>query len=106
MVKEEQVGGQWSKQDASNRWMPEQEDETLIGTVMSIDEDGKYGRVYEIKKSGTEDLILTPSHKVLQNRMVNILAGDKVRITFKGEEPPTLKGNNPTKMYEVDKWEE
>lgn len=80
-------------------WSPESIDDSLIGEVVA-EKDGEYGKQWTIKK---EDglLALTPSHKVLQNRMAEVKLGDFVKIIFIGEENPKLKGHNKTKMYKV-----
>ena len=52
-----------------------------------------------IKEDGVE--MLTPSHKVLQNRLTNVKKGDNIRIVYKGTEDAKKKGYNPTEMYKV-----
>lgn len=89
---------EWEKQEGSGMWIPEIEGDELIGEITNIAE-GTYGKQYCLKNDDGE--ILTPSHKVLQNRLIKAKIGDKVKIVYKGEEPPSIKGNNPTKMYEV-----
>lgn len=91
----------WEKQESAGMWMPEKEMEELVGEVADIQEGG-YGLQYSIKKEDG-NTILTPSHKVLQSRMLKVRVGDIVKIVYKGEEPPSVKGRNPTKMYEVYK---
>jgi len=92
---------EWVKQEAQDMWLPEQAGDELVGTVTDVTE-GLYGKQHTIKKDdGT--LIKTPSHKVLQNRLVECVAGDVVKIVFSGEQPPAVRGNNPTKIYEVFK---
>ena len=92
----------WEKQELGNFWKPEAIGEEQIGVIDSIGEDDeKYGKKYTIKQDDTGDLVVLPSHKVLQNRLVNAKVGDKVKVTYTGEELPKIKGNNPTKMYEV-----
>lgn len=102
-VKEEFVDdGRWEAQEDSPMWNPKEEGETLIGEVLKI-EEGMYGKQYVILDLRKKKELRTPSHKVLQNRMQNIQVGDTVRITFTHEEPPAVKGQNPLKMYTVDK---
>lgn len=89
-----------------NMWLPEKEGEQLEGEIVS-ETEGIYGKQFEIKKAdGTN--IKTPSHKVLQARFDGLTIGDRIRITFKGMEPPKTKGWKPTRIYkvEVDKPEE
>lgn len=90
---------EWEKQESSSIWIPTEEGEELIGDVLDISE-GTYGPQYLIKKDdGTE--LRTPSHKVLQNRMGNASVGSRVKIVYMGQEPPSVRGNNPTRIYEV-----
>lgn len=90
---------EWIKQEGSDLWLPEKEGDELIGTVMDVTE-GNYGNQYTIRKSDGEE-VRTPSHKVLQNRMISAKKETKVKIVYEGEEPPSVKGQNPTKMYSV-----
>lgn len=92
---------EWKKQEANDIWLPTQPNETLIGTVTEITE-GMYGNQHTIKKDDG-NIVKTPSHKVLQNRLADCAVGDVVKLVFIGEEPPSVKGQNPTKMYEVFK---
>lgn len=99
----EQHGGvkmEWEKQE-TEMWLPEKEGDELIGEVTDIVE-GAYGFQYTIKKKDGKET-RTPSHKVLQSRMSNVGKGDMVKIVYKGEEAPKVKGQNPTKIYEVFK---
>ena len=81
-------------------WLPETIDDELAGEVTGINKEGDYGTQHTIKKSDGEE-ILTPSHKVLQNRLRTVKVGDKVRIVYMGTEPPKVKGHHPTEMYEA-----
>lgn len=81
-------------------WIPEKEGDELKGEVIAINTEGDYGNQYMIKKDDGEET-LTPSHKVLQSRLRPVKVGDKVRIVYKGEEAPAVKGHNATKMYEA-----
>lgn len=89
----------WIEQEGAGMWIPQNEGDELIGTVTDIVE-GDYGKQYVIKKDDGEE-IRTPSHKVLQNRMAKVKAGNKVKIVYTGEEPPSVKGQKPTKMYKA-----
>jgi len=104
VVEEEKVVEQaedgWKKQEGPPMWMPEKEGEELTGVVTDV-LDGLYGAQYMIKPAGEEELIKTPSHKVLVNRMAEVKKGDMVKLVFVEEQPPAVKGQNPTKMYEV-----
>jgi len=91
----------WKKQESNEFWLPEKELEEIEGLIVDIKE-GDFGKTYLIeRKNGGK--IMTPSHKVLQNRMVGITKGDQIKIVFVGEEPPKFKGHSPTRMYDVYK---
>ncbi len=94
------MGKEWKQQEGAGIWLPKEEDEELLGEVVKIDKEAMYGTQYIIKKKDGEE-VLTPSHKVLQNRMQKAEVGTMVKIVFVGEEPPKTRGENPTKMYEV-----
>jgi len=84
----------------SNMWTPDKEGEILEGVIREL-KDGKYGvQAIIVSEDGVEHI--TPSHKVLQNRIDDCSIGDFVRITFIKEELPTIKGNKPTKIYKVE----
>ena len=83
-------------------WLPTEAGQELEGTVESINAEGLYGNQYHVKKTDGKTTV-TPSHKVLQNRMVSVKVGDKIKVVYNGEEPPKIKGQNPTKMYDVYK---
>ena len=89
---------EWEKQIGAAIWLPEKEQDELQGEVIEVLE-GMYGNQYLIKAADGE--IKTPSHKVLQYRLAKAKIGDKVKIVYVGEEPPAIKGQNPTKMYDV-----
>lgn len=101
-IKEEKVETKdgWTPQTGATMWLPTKAEETLIGTVEEIVE-GTFGNQYLIKDPEAEDAVMTPSHKALVARMVKVQKGDMVKLVFKGEEPPSVKGHNPTKIYEV-----
>ena len=88
------------KQEGAGIWLPEKENEELEGEVVHINTEGLYGTQYTIKKEDDEE-VLTPSHKVLQNRMQKAEKGTKVKIVFTGTEAPKIRGQNETKMYDV-----
>jgi len=101
-IKEETIANNdgWTKQEGVGMWLPEKENDELIGKVEDILE-GTYGNQYLIRKQGTDETIKTPSHKVLQGRMTKVQKGDTIKIIYRGEEAPSVKGQNPTKIYEV-----
>ena len=89
----------WKKQEDRSIWLPTKDGEQVVGVVWDVIE-GMYGNQHVIETAdGTT--ITTPSHKVLQNRLVKATKGQEVKIVYVGEEPPSVKGQNPTKMYEV-----
>lgn len=83
-----------------NMWTPAGIDDSLIGLITAIDTDAQYGIQVSVKnKDGIT--MLTPSHKWLQNCLKQFKVGDNIEIVYKGEEPPKIKGQSPTKMYKV-----
>jgi hypothetical protein len=91
---------EWKKQENLAFWQPEKKGDEIVGTVTKLT-DGVYGTHFVI--STKEGDITTPAHKVLISRMSGIKVGDMVKIVFLGEELPKVKGQNPTKLYEVYK---
>lgn len=89
------------KQEGAGIWFGEKDGDKLEGEVTHINREGLYGVQYTIKKQDSGDEVLTPSHKVLQNRMQKAEVGTQVEIIYKGNEPPKVRGQNPTEMYEV-----
>lgn len=88
------------KIEGLNIWLPQSEGEMLSGLIVKIDNAGDYGTQAVIKnKDGIE--LLTPSHKWLQNCLKRLNVGDSVEIKYIGEEAPKVKGQSPTKKYEV-----
>jgi hypothetical protein len=83
-----------------NMWTPKEPEDSLSGTVTSIDNDAQYGIQVAVKNADGVTL-LTPSHKWLQNCLKQIKVGDTIQIVFKRDEPPKVKGQSPTKVYEV-----
>lgn len=88
------------KLEGLNIWIPEKDGEELAGEVTDVNKEGDYGTQHTIKKSNGDE-ILTPSHKVLQNRLRTVKVGDKVRIVYTGTEAPKVKGYDPTRMYDA-----
>ena len=58
---------EWKEQVSAAIWKPASEGEELEGEVTHVNPDGLYGAQHTIKTKDGE--ILTPSHKVLQNRL-------------------------------------
>lgn len=90
----------WKEQESSGEmWLPENKGDELIGQLVNV-EQGMYGNQYIIRlPEGNETK--TPSHKVLQSRMSRVAIGETIKIVFEGQEPPAVKGQNPTKLYKV-----
>ena len=88
------------KIEGLNLWVADKIGEKLKGIVKSIDNDGQFGIQATIRKLDGKD-ILTPSHKWLQNCLRQIKVGDSIEIEYIGEEPPKVKGQSPTKKYDV-----
>ena len=89
------------KQEGAGIWLPTKEKEELEGEVTHINTEGLYGVQYTVKKKDGGEEVLTPSHKVLQNRMQKAIVGTKVKIIFTGTEAPKIRGQNPMTMYDV-----
>lgn len=83
---------------SSDIWLPEKVGDAIEGTITEI-KNGLYG-VQAVIVNGDNEWI-TPSHKVLQNRISECKVGDYVRITYERDELPSIKGRNPTKIYSV-----
>jgi len=90
----------YEKQIGAGMWLPENIGDTLKGEIAAIETDGLYGKqLVVLMEDGNE--IKTPSHKVLQARIAKAKVDDKIKIVYTGEQPPAVRGNNPTKMYDV-----
>lgn len=95
------MSDEWeTMESAKNFWSPKAKGEEIQGEVVEITQ-GMYGSKYVIK-TATGDWT-TPSHKVLQSKLSGAIIGDIVKITYDGEIPPRTRGENPTKIYIVQK---
>ena len=92
------MGEEYEKLEGAGIWLPDKVEEELQGEVTDISE-GLYGLQYTVKDTSGEQR--TPSHKVLQARLQKVKVGDTIKIVFKGTQPPKVRGQNPTSMYEV-----
>lgn len=90
------------KIEGLNIWMPETVGQKLSGKIVKIDNDAQYGIQATIRQENGQE-ILTPSHKWLQNCLRRLSTGDNVEIEYTGDEPSKIKGQNPTKKYDVFK---
>jgi hypothetical protein len=96
----ETENGNWVEENGeSSIWLPKVKDEELAGEVVEI-RQGTYGLQVGVRTDGGR-VLYTPSHKALQSRLVNLKLGDSVRIVFRGEDVPRVKGRNPAKLYSV-----
>ncbi len=85
------------RESGSNIWLPKDKGEELVGKIKECIEEGMYGKNWIIENADGE--IMTPSHKVLQNRMAGLKEGAEIKIVYEGEES-SGKGN-PTRLYKV-----
>lgn len=92
-MKEEELTG-------LNFWNPEKIGEELIGVVVKIDNDGKFGLTVNIKKSDGSE-VMTPAHAWLQSILKRVAIGNTLKIVYEGEIPPKIRGHSPTQKYKV-----
>jgi len=87
------------KKQEGGFWTPEKDGDELEGKVIEVIE-GNFGKQYiiETEKDG---LMTTPSHALIQVGLRKAKVDDKVKIVFKGTEPPKVKGHSPTNLYDV-----
>lgn len=90
----------WVEQKGSDYWIPKEKGDELVGVVIEVCPGGRFGKQLVIQTKD-ERQIRTPCHKVLQSRIRNVKGGQLIKIVYSGEEPPSLKGNKPTQMYDV-----
>jgi len=95
----------WEKQEDTKFWKPSNVGDTLEGDVIAETtfefKDGS-ARSFLIKtENGNE--IYTPTNIVLVRRLEKIKVGDHIAIVFVQEEPPSVKGHSPTKIFDVYK---
>jgi hypothetical protein len=93
----------WKEQMGENNtyWQPAKVGEEVSGRVEEVRAEGKYGLQVVLKDEKFGKLTCTPSHKVLQARLVKVVKGDMIKIIYDGEQPPRVRGENPIKMYRV-----
>ena len=90
----------YEKQELKNIfWKPEKKGDELEGEITAVVK-GDYGKYYTVLKADGEELA-TPSHAILQNLLQSVKQGNKVKITYTGEEENEDKTRNPTKHYDV-----
>lgn len=83
----------------SNMWLPARAGDSIEGIIISITQ-GQYGVQAVIEDKEGKHIAL-PSHKVLQNRIVNCKVGELIKVIYEKEELPKVRGQNPTKIYKV-----
>ena len=98
-MKDESLGEWVENLGSQGIWLPDKAGEKAEGVVEEV-KQGDYGVQVNIKNDEGE-IITTPSHKVLQNRLTGIKVGDNIRIEYVGEELPKVKGQKPTRIYKV-----
>jgi hypothetical protein len=90
---------EWKEVEESNYWNPEKENDEVEGIIVSM-ENSDFGIRVVIETKDKKNITL-PSHKVLQTRLQNCKVGDMIKVVFKGQELPKVKGRNPTNIYKV-----
>jgi hypothetical protein len=85
------------------QWQPEKVLDQLVGVVVEVRKTQNFGMVWDIKKKDNA-VITTPCHKVLQERLSEVLPGTVVRITYLGEKDS--KKGNKTQLYKVEVYKE
>lgn len=81
-------------------WRPQEDGEQIEGVIIEK-RDGSFG-VEFVMLTDLAIKYTTPSHKLLQDRMHNVIEGDRVRITYKGTVETQHK---PAYVYKVEKKE-
>lgn len=66
-----------------NIWVPTTIGETILAKILEIRE-GSYGTEATMKVKGQEDEVITPAHKLLQNKIEQLQEGDIVKIVYQG----------------------
>ena len=84
---------------ASNIWLPVKEDEQVQGRIIRVTE-GQFGSMYVLELDDKTEQTL-PSHRYLMPRLAMCQVGDYIKVTYTGEQPPKLRGQNPMKTYTV-----
>jgi hypothetical protein len=60
----------------------------------------------EIRQFAKADIVCTPSHKMLNNILEQIVLGTRVKIKVVGVQPSKTKGKNDMMVYSVNKWKD
>lgn len=84
--------------EEENRWYPERIGDFLQGVIINVEIDQFENKKYLVKREDNMEFI-TPSHKVLMNKLTNAKVGDYIKIVYTGERQGKQK--NATKLYDV-----
>lgn len=91
-----------------NIWLPTEVGKVLLGGIEAIDE-GEYGIFLHVRMEDDE-IIKTPAHKVLQDRIKGMIAKygsdgivkRRIRITYQGVSEKHEDWKNPTRIYKAE----
>lgn len=72
----------------------------LVGTLRATAPGDYKNKKYKIEKEDGKVVTIFGT-AVLDDRMESVKEGDKVKIVLVSEEPPKVKGYNPTRIFEV-----
>lgn len=98
MEQNENIDKDWEEVSDSNFWNPENEGDSIEGVIISK-ESKDYGLSVTIESD--KKIIILPSHKVLQNKLLSCEVGNQIKIIFEKKELPKVKGHHPTMIYKV-----
>ena len=74
----------------------------IEGELLSIENGTNYNnKVYKIKDE-SNDVYTVFSTSVLESKMNSVKIGDVIRITYTSQKESKKKGQNPTKIFEVE----
>ena len=85
------------EQEQIDFWKPQKVEDFIEGKIVEV-RDSKFGNTYVLLNDEGK-LVGTPSHKVLQNLLLKLNVGDRVKIVLI-DLKESGKGN-PTMMYDV-----
>ena len=95
----------WTEEtENSDFWSPKEKGDSIEGTIVDI-MNGKYGRQLVIETTDKKQII-TPAHKVLQQKLSNKVVGDMIKIVFDGQQLPSVKGEKGAMIYKVFRGEQ
>jgi len=83
----------------SGIWIPTGAGDSIEGVVLAV-LTGMYGLQLSIEtKPGF--ILLTPSHKALQSRIIHFKVEERIKIVYDGAELPKVKGQQGVRLYRV-----